>query len=513
MNQSAQVWLLSEPADGLPLLAEAEGVYLRGRGVDLSDPPNLRSHTPKTRLGRLLPTVIPQLIELGLAVVENGDIKIPYQDFAELERQEIDAFDGIVPYAPFTIELESSGALGREDFRYFHRFYLGSQVVHLERLGCFVKRRETVYRIDAQTFSLVEAIEGFNALSPEAKAGPDAFISFARMKGLAEGVGAQLDRYMAQERVLVPSRVGLDLVVEDAGRISFAPKIDGIPPDAMRQAFFALDDVEDVYSLDGTEGGRVRVVLDEMQREVLRRMQRVRHLSGAERAEVLRDPQVVFDGVAGGIDIDAETFGPRVRGVGNFPFVAQPYLQRSGTGIFDAPEGQTDHPERGKFSAGLQCRYVDGSTEDVEFASREQILELQREARIARSSGQGTVDFAGKSILVDEPFVRTLDELVERVIPQRMRGPEEETAPRRYLLIYTNENELEYEETYQGEGGEAGLELPKALINAETLKEHQRAGVAWLQRSFRLNPHGRRGCLLADDMGLGKTLQVLTFLA
>lgn len=171
--------------------------------------------------------------------------------------------------------------------------------MHPERLGCFVRRAQTIYRLDKQTFMLVEATDDFNALPPEAKASPDAFIRFATVKGLAEGVGAQLDKYLAEERVLIPSRVGLDLIVEEGGRISFAPKIDGASPEAMRQAFFALDDVDTVYTLDSPEGGRVRVVLDETQREVLRRMQRVRHLRGVERAEVLRDPHSVFDGVRG----------------------------------------------------------------------------------------------------------------------------------------------------------------------------------------------------------------------
>jgi hypothetical protein len=61
------------------------------------------------------------------------------------------------------------------------------------------------------------------------------------------------------------------------------------------------------------------------------------------------------------------------------------------------------------------------------------------------------------------------------------------TPPRRYLLIYTNENELEYEESYKGEGGETDLEIPKALKSSALPKAHQRAGVAWLQRNFRLN--------------------------
>jgi hypothetical protein len=51
----------------------------------VSDPHHLRSLSPKTRLGRLLPTLIPQLLELGLAVVENDTIRIAYLDFVNLE--------------------------------------------------------------------------------------------------------------------------------------------------------------------------------------------------------------------------------------------------------------------------------------------------------------------------------------------------------------------------------------------------------------------------------------------
>lgn len=502
-------WLLAEPAAGVQLLAESDGIWLRGPDFVWSQSSHRISWTPLTRLGRLLPTVIPQLCELGLATVADEDIRITYDDFATFETHGVDAFTDLVPWTPFTLELSAHRWLGAADFRYNYRFYLGRRSISLTRRGCFVRQDTTMYQLDAQTFVMIEAIDAFNALPADAKATPEAFLRFATVKGLAEGVGAQLDRYLAEERVLVPSRIGLDLIVEDEGRISFVPKIDSVEPDAMRQAFFALDNVETVYALDDPGGGRLRVVLDEQQREVLRRMQRVRHLSGAERTAVLRAPQAVFDGVAEAIDVDPATFGPRVQGIGDFPFVTQPYLRQSG-GFLDVPEGLTVPYAGGTFSAGLTCRYADGSSVDVPFASRQDLRTLHQQAREAWQRGVGTIDFRGKSILVDVPFIQALDELVAEALP--LPAPHQEKPPPkgRYLLIYRNEDDLEYTEDAGKHAPESDLRLPQALKPDVVLKDHQGVGVAWLQRNVRL---GRRGCLLADDMGLGKTLQVLTFLA
>ena len=107
-----------------------------------------------------------------------------------------------------------------------------------------------------------------------------------------------------------------------------------------------------------------------------------------EKAEVLRAPHRVFDGVAGAVDID---LGPRVKGVGDFPFVAHPYLQRSSTGIFE--DAESNRGERGRFAAGLKCQYSDGTVEDVRITSREQLLKLRQTATSARRDGRGAIDF------------------------------------------------------------------------------------------------------------------------
>ena len=294
---SEMKWKIAEPNEGLIVEVEDSGVWVRQLSGEIAEPHQLRAHPAKTRLGRLLPTVVLQLLDMGVASLERGGVRISHQEFARLEQfHKIDAFDGIVPWAPFTVEVETTRWPGDEAFRYFMKFYAGRQVVDPVRIGSFVLHKEAVHRLDLQTFSLAEVINSFNTLPPEKKSGKDAFIRFSQIKDLAEGVGAQLDEFLSHERVIVPSSIGLDLVVEPNNRISFAPKIDGVPQEALREAFMAADDIAEVYSMDDESGGRVRVVLDEPQREVLKRMQQVRHLGGAEKSEVLRDPASVVAG-------------------------------------------------------------------------------------------------------------------------------------------------------------------------------------------------------------------------
>jgi hypothetical protein len=500
-------WLLAMPCEGVGLYAGLDGIWLRATPGRLI-PPQLQSLQPRSRLGRLLPTLIPQLVEMGLASREEGGFRIKYSDFIDFkEVHSIDAFDGLVPWSCWVTQLETTGTPGTDAFRYFYRFYAGQQPVYPERLGCFVRRGVEVQQLDRQTYALIEAVDTFNALPTEKKAGGEAFIHFASVKELAQDVGAELDRFLLREKVVIPSEIALDIIPDENGRISFAPKIDGVAADAFQRAFFAFDNPEEVYSLDDTAGSRVRVVMNATQREVLRRMQRVRHVGGAEKAEVLRDPSRVFDGVS-----EAVKYGPRVYGVGDFPFVARPFIQRSATGIFDDPEAHGERPERGKFSAGLKCQYSDGSVETVEFTSAAQLRAFLHEVMTAHENGNGAVEFKGKSIPVSSQFLSEVKNIAARLAPHSgVRSDPASIRPRRFLLIYTNDGKLEYDEPVGSDGSQVKIEIPKSL-KPDVFKRHQLEGLRWLQANYVLGK-GKHGCLLADDMGLGKTLQLLSFLA
>jgi EH_Signature domain/SNF2-related domain len=86
--------------------------------------------------------------------------------------------------------------------------------------------------------------------------------------------------------------------------------------------------------------------------------------------------------------------------------------------------------------------------------------------------------------------------------------------PRHGLVIHANIKAIDYEETRRdiltALMGEP--KLPKTLKPDVELKDHQRAGIAWLQYLFDKTPDYCRGAVLADDMGLGKTLQLLAFI-
>jgi hypothetical protein len=507
-------WELSEPLEGVKVVVDEKGVWLTGHGLDLTGCTGLEALQPRTRLGRLLPALIPQLVQLGIAYPKTEGVLIEFDDYADLEGTDIDAFDDLVPWSPFAIELETKGSVGMSDFRYQTIFYWGLQQVHVERLGCFVKRGDKIYRLERQIYRLLEAVDAFNSLPSSEKVKPAVLPKFAEIKGIAQDVGAQLNQYVLAEKVIIPAKIDLDLVEEKDGRISFYPKVDRVPEHELFRVFMASDDVDEVYAVPDGTGGRIRVILDDLQKEVLRRMRKVRHLGGADKAKVLRNPYEVFDGVASSVEIDLARFGPRVKGIGDFPFVSQPFVKYEGTGVFDSEDESGSGQAVRQFNAGIKCTYPDGTEEKVYFDSKKEILDLFHQAKLAFQTGQETVDYKGKTIVVDKAFIEGLGAVTKRITETR-RDPEDVAREQAYLLIYTNEEELEYREDERGMMvDESDLFLPQALLDESTLKQYQKEGIKWLQRNYLLyEKAGRKGCLLADEMGLGKTFQVLAFLA
>lgn len=509
-DQTETIWTICEPTEGIFLYAAETCLYLKS-----AQSGSIQAFTfnakPKTRLGRFLPTLMPQLLELALASVEGETLSISYDDFVAFEDQGITAFEDIVQWSPFLIEIKSSGIPGRCNFRYDIRYFWGNQPVHLERRGCFVKRGEQIFRLDKQMYALLEAIKKFNNLSDDAKESTESYIHFAEIKELSTDVGASIDSLMNKFRVVIPPSIGLDFIIDEEDRLTLIPKFDiqEIAPESILKTFIASDDPSDLC-FQAEDGTWIKILFNEAQKDALRRMQKIRNVAGRERADVLRNPQKVFEGVAGEVDLSA--FGQRVKGIGDFPFITQPFIQRSQTGIFDDPDIETsvEQPSATKLNIGIKYIYADGTEENVTFKSRDELLTFQNSVKTALQTGEGTIRISDKTLVVDRDLVQAIDAIVDKVLQKPIRK-ETRQNDRCYLLIYENEEDREYIENRELKPlCDVKLQLPHALKEGIELKKHQKDGIHWLQRNYLLK---RSGCLLADDMGLGKTLQILTFLA
>ncbi len=267
------------------------------------------------------------MLELGLAEEADGAIRVPYANFEAIQNDmPVSLIGAWTPHSPFLLKIDRKSDVGRSDFQYRYAFVLAGRPVHIDRLGYYVKRAGSadVFLLDFQMYSLVEAMEAFNALSPEAKTPQESWLTFAKVKGCATEVGAALDSTLRSNDVVVPSTLGLDMKEDVDGALTFLPKCAELASEEFHQVFERNPGAEKFYTLDRPGLGKVRIVLTDEQHEVLQRMKKVRGVRGALKERLIRDPVQVFDGIADQVDLP---YGERVIGIGEFEFVPTPRPQ------------------------------------------------------------------------------------------------------------------------------------------------------------------------------------------
>jgi SNF2-related domain len=449
-----------------------------------------------------------QLTELGLAEASATNVVVPYSNFKEIDEQiPVSLVHAWSEPSPFLLQIDRKGDIGRPDFLYRYQLLLAGQRAYGDRVGYYFKRAGsgTVFRLDHQMFSLLEAMDRFNELAPEHKTAQTSWLCFAQIKGCAKEVGATLDQVLMKNDVVVPSVIGLDIHNNPDGTLSFLPKSESLATAEFQQAFERNSEAQNLYSIDQPGSGRLRVVLSDQQQEVLRRMKRIRRVSGAMKERIIANPEQVFDGVLESVELpDPSTdYGERVIGIGTFeytPIPRQPSddlsmgaLWKEGVGPTtgqttetgtdsDPTEGGTERNTRSAGGADApappdtpasQGHTESGSTEGNARGSQGPNMQAEAAAGVAKSK---------MSLLID-----TNEEFVKEAYlkqAQSAAGAAPQTVP---------------------------FQRPAALLSGTELKPHQEQGVQWMQTC--VSTPNRKGILLADDMGLGKTLQILTFLA
>jgi hypothetical protein len=481
-------------ASSVDLSAEAGALTVRGPR-ELSK----REHWPSDALastGAWRSAIeVEQLLELGLAEEAAGAIRVPYANFQSIQDDmPVSLIGAWTPHSPFLLKIDRKSDVGRPDFQYRYAFLLAGKPVHVDRLGYYVKRAASpeVFLLDFQMYSLVEAMDAFNALSPEAKTPQESWLAFAKVKGCATEVGAILDSTLRSNDVVVPSALGLDMKEDEDGALTFLPKCDELASEEFHQVFERNPGAEKFYTLDRPGLARVRIVLTDEQHEVLWRMKRVRSVKGDLKERLKRDPIQVFDGIA---DQIALPYGQRVIGIGEFEFAPTPRPQFGDSDMAKLWQRETggNPPSHDDAAQGQEPR--DGH---------------RQEASVGDSPVPQAVTDSGTTTRHEG------DAAVDSTAPIEEDNPARTPAPKKYLLIETNEESVRSGFASEAEiakrfAGAAGYERPQALRPDRTLHPHQEDGVQWLQTCAQIP--GRKGVLLADDMGVGKTVQILTFLA
>lgn len=316
--------LLKEFGKNVKLRAQEDGLYLvSAQAIDWNRAETWPSDAREQSAGRRTAFEGASLLEMGLAAVQGDALRVPYGNFPLIEAEEFRLTTAFAEPSPFLLKIDRASDIGRPDFRYRYQYLLGAVSIPLQRLGFYLNRAATgeVFRLDERMYSLLEAMDAFNAIPPQEKGPQRSWLDFANIKRWSREVGAALDATLQKNDVVVPSSIGLDLYEDAEGALSFIPTCPELDNESFRTVFDRNSDVEGFYSLDQPGMGRLRIVLTEKQRNVLERMKRVRRVTGEDKQRLKEDPRPIFDGVAGDVELP---YGERVTGIGTFEFTPIP---------------------------------------------------------------------------------------------------------------------------------------------------------------------------------------------
>ena len=446
-------------------------------------------------------SLLKELLDNGQAESSGTEVLVPHDEVCGLDPEERHIL-GLPELYPFDLEIRSDGTFNLSDFRYDYRFLKPDRKpLYPHRTGCVLRLTEAwSYVLTGEQFALLEALDDFNTRESRDKSYQTNLLEFAKIKGMANRTGSDLDRYLHQEDVVAPKTVRLRL--RDSGEsVEIIPDVSGVDSEKFEEVFDQFPGPDNTYNLPGDNGGRTRVVFKEKQREALRTIKRFRRVSHDQLEEIAKQPHAYFDPDVVELDPSGETpsFSARVRKIGThrprlYPFVS---------------------PYKSEWIPGIMVEDEPGTRSKLTVKSEEEFSELSQAVRRAKQTGEENVTWNEREVFVSDierflPFIEK--QLKLRKKPTRSSDEKSET-PTPVLIIEENIEETDYvEETSDSPIEEPFRHLLEPTPNVKSntrLLPHQEEGLAWVQQLW---TQRYPGGLLADDMGLGKTLQVLCFL-
>ena len=440
--------------------------------------------------------LLKELLDNGQAELSGMEIHLASDEVCRLNSVEQELL-GLPELYPFDLEIRSSGTLNEPEFRYNYQFLKPDRKpLHPERISCVLRlTEEWAYLLTYEQFVLLEELDTFNRREAADKTFQSNLLEFAKIKGLANQTGAELERYLNQEEVVAPKTVRLRLR-ESGDTVEIIPDVTGVDSEKFEAVFDKFPNPETTYNLPQPDGGRTRVLFQEGQREALQTVKRYRRVSREQLAEIGKEPQAYFNPDVVELDPTDETpsFSERVREIGIYQPRAYPFVS----------------PYESQWIPGILVEDEKEKQAKIQIKTDAEFKELQQAIETAKQANQAHLTWEGKKLPVSEverhlPFIEK--QLKHREKP--LSTPESEVV---VLIIEENIDDSDYIEGSDSPVEEPLrhlLELPPNLKQEFKLLPHQEEGLAWAQQLWEKKYPGG---LLADDMGLGKTLQVLCFL-
>nr|WP_321372748.1 SNF2-related protein [uncultured Bacteroides sp.] len=430
------------------------------------------------------------LVDNGFGKFTNFQCKIPGENIYELSDTDM-LILGLPSQYEYDIYIQSKNFLNGTDFKYIVDFYTfapgGKRLIAL-RQGPIIEIDDKKYILREEQYKLCQAIDEFNTLETTNLSTNNNFITFSNIKGLSKKASAILDLYLDGENVIFPDKIIVNLNYSEDG-LEIIPTIDSPIGEKFTEKFDKRNQVKDIYPIDDDNGGRIRVVLKEEQKEQLKKIKdEFRHVSSAAQIEhIIEQPEQYLDSEI--CDL-SEFYSDRVIEIGLYKPKFYPFVC----------------PYKSEWIPGVKVvDRINGAT-NLLFPNETIVDEFENIVNIADQKGEKTITY--HSLTIDLNDAKNIACNAREQLKTKKRPEQLKKEGSKVLIIEENAEQLGYQIDIKDVNKieELNLYPTKALKDEIRLKAHQEEGIAWLQYLF-LNKY--KGCLLADDMGLGKTLQIL----
>lgn len=437
------------------------------------------------------------LADNGYAQVNEAGCQLPFENIYELDATEQNLLGLPAPY-DHAMRLVSTSMLNQPDFTYqvdFLTHLPDGDLIPAELKGNIVITNSKKYLLSESQYALVQKVNSFNTTPQEEKTTDFNLRNFAKIKTLAQQANCFLDSYLKNENVYAPDKIKLTIDRDDEG-FTLNPTVDIEGNDKFQQYFNRLRKVQGQYPIQRENGERIRIVLNDKQRENLKQLktQGNKHKTREEIHQIISQPTEYFDPDT--LDF-SELYSDRVIEIGVYKPSFSPFIC----------------PFKSCWITGATVQTPENGTSKIFINSQNELDNLKHEIQYAKDRGKGIVEYGDALLDIDDALF--LADTAEKQLsdPKRpiVQNNEISEKDRQVLIIEDNAENLGFttQKTPLEKCQQYTLYTNAYLQKHFTLKEHQKEGVAWLQHLYLEHANG---CLMADDMGLGKTLQVLYFI-